>query len=425
MTTYPATSVYKLSEIAGFKNMILNESTAELQNTYDNFNYKSTTYISKNNNKYRIVRYDKEFLSLDLISSVGLLRSVIIDSANHVVSFAPPKSFPYESFIKKYPENTEDIVAEEFVEGTMINVFWDKTSGLSGSWEFATRNTVGGEVKFYKSENAKTFRDMFLEAVQNSYLDFNMLNPAYCYSFVLQHPDNRIVVPFKKTQLYLVEVYEIINTGNGTVNVFFRDLSIVKMGGVWNSVNIKFPEVYDCWSSYDDLKNKYASMNSLYSILGVVIKNKKTLERCKIRNPVYEYVRHLRGNQPKLQYQYLALRKNGKVGDFLNYYPENKRDFSYFRDNLHDFTITLYQNYISCYIKKEKTLKDFPDHFRTHMFQLHQKFINDLKPNNDYVNNSVVIKYVNSLHPSLQMYSLNAALRKRHIDIIKAYSNMH
>ena len=418
-------AVYKLGDIPGFKNMILNETTQDSQNNSNNSKFKRVEYTTKNNNKYSIIRYDKEILSADLIPSVGLLRSIVVDSANDVVSFSPPKSVPFESFVSKHPNKTDDICAEEFIEGTMINVFWDKTSGLSGSWEFATRNTVGGEVKFYKTPNSsKTFRSMFLEAAQNSNFNLNMLNPIYCYSFVLQHPENRIVVPFNKTQLYLVEVYEIVNTSDGSVNVFSHDLNIVKNYNGWDNVSIKFPQVYDSWTCYNDLKNDYASMNTNYQILGVVIKNKKTLERCKLRSPVYEYVRHLRGNQPKIQYQYLSLRKEGKVGDFLNYYPENKKEFSYHRDKLHDFTNALYKNYISCYIKKEKPLKEFPDHFRTHMFQIHQIYINELKPKNDYVSNSVTIKYVNSLHPSLQMYSMNACLRKRRVDFVKVDSTM-
>jgi hypothetical protein len=418
MSTCNSDTFYKLGDIPGFKNMILNELTGE-----STAKFNRALYVTKNKNQYNIVRYDKEILSLDLIPTVGLLRSIVVDSTNQVVSFAPPKSLPHDNFILKFPERTDDIIAEEFVEGTMINVFWDKTSGLSGSWEFATRNTVGGEVSFYKNKkNAKTFREMFLEASQNSGFNLNVLNPTYCYSFVLQHPDNRIVVPFKTTQIYLVEVYEIINTADGSVNVFSHDLNVVKSYEGWTNVSIKFPQVYDSWQSYDDLKNEYASMNANYSIMGVVIKNKRTLERCKIRNPVYEYVRHLKGNQPKLQYQYLTLRHAGKVGDFLTYYPENKKDFSYHRDKLHEFTDALYKNYISCYIKKEKPLKEFPDHFRTHMFHIHKIYVDELKSKNGYVNISVVIKYVNDLHPSLQMYSLNASLRERHVDFIKVDS---
>ena len=144
------------------------------------------------------------------------------------------------------------------------------------------------------------------------------------------------------------------------------------------TTTVKIPTIYD-WNTYTDLINKYASMNTSYDILGVVIYNNETGERTKIRNPVYEEVRHLRGNQPKLQYQYLCLRKEGKVGDFLKYFPENKKEFSNFRDQIHLFTNTLFGNYISCYIKKEKPLIEFSEQYRTHIFNIHKLFLNDFK----------------------------------------------
>ena len=363
-------------------------------------------------------------ISADIISSIGLLRSVIVNNENIVVGFAPPKAYSFDTFIAE-PENELNtyMVAEEFIEGTMINVFWDKTIGINGGWEIATRNTVGADVCFYKDcKNAKTFRKMFLDAAHDNNLNLNMLNPQYCYSFVLQHPENRIVVPFKKTAIYLVEVYEIINENN-TVIVQCVDIELVKYYSLWSETGIQFPKIYN-FENYNELIQTYASMNTSYDILGVIIKNKITHNRCKIRNPVYEYVRNLKGNQPKIQYQYLCLRQQGKIGDFLKYYPENKKDFSFFRKLLHEFTAILYKNYISCYIKKERPLLEFPEQFRTHMFHIHSLYTNELKPDNKYVNNIVVINYVNKLHPSLQMHGLNAPLRKRHIDFIKVDSGI-
>jgi len=410
---------YNLSKISNFKNIILNK---ELKGPEENLNYNVSKYTYKNNN-YNIVRYDKSMLSFDMISSIGLLRSVIINNKNKVICFSPPKSISSDLFIKNNNDINNNIIAEEFIEGTMINVFWDESLGLSGAWEISTRNTVGGNVYFFNdpdlTKNTKTFNEMFLEAAKNNNFNFNMLNPLYCYSFVLQHPENRIVIPYKKAQLYLVEVYK-INNNNGDVTIYPIDFTT---GCDFTSTDIKFPEKY-YFTQYDELKNKFASMNTTYNIMGVVIKNTVTNERCKLRNPTYEYVRHLRGNQPKLQYQYLSLRKEGCVGDFLKYYPEHKSNFSLFRNKLHEFTFTLYKNYISCYIKKEKPLKEFPDNFRTHMFYIHKKYIDELKPNNNYVSNTVVIAYINNLHPTLLMHSLNDCLKKRRVDFIISKFNI-
>ena len=118
------------------------------------------------------------------------------------------------------------------------------------------------------------------------------------------------------------------------------------------------------------------------------------------------------------------MRKEGKVSDFLKFYPENKKEFSTFRDQIHLFTNTLFSNYISCYIKKEKPLLEFFEQYRTHMFNIHKIYTDELREKKLFVNNTVVIKYVNNLHPSLLMYCLNFQMRKRNVDTIAADANI-
>ena len=405
---------YILSNISGFTD-IINGDDKSMQNILKLNKIECRT---SNNSTYRVIRYDKNLLNIDLIPSYGLCRSVVVNSINNVVAFAPPKSILCDEFIKKYSETTDGIVAEEFIEGTMINVFWDDSIGVNGAWEISTRNTVGATSSFYKGPRARTFREMFLEAAKDNQLVLDNLEKEYCYSFVVQHPENRIVVPFKKPQLYLVAVYAIHNEVD---NIYIDVKDVQDFRDTFFALNttVMFPKIYK-FDKYTDLIEKYASMNTSYDIVGVVLYNKCTGERSKIRNPAYEQVRNLRGNQPKLQYQYLSLRKEGKVGDFLKFYPENKREFSTFRDQVHLFTNTLFANYISCYIKKEKPLIEFSEQYRTHMYTLHQKYLNELREQKLFVNNSIVQKYVNELPPSLLMYCLNYQLRKRVVDTVAA-----
>jgi hypothetical protein len=407
-------TIYNLSLIPGFNDLLKSDIISN-----SNILKLNKIECRSNNSIYKVIRYDKNFLCYDLIPSYGLCRSVIINSANQVVGFSPPKSILAETFINKYyePKTNNSIVAEEFVEGTMINVFFDPAIGITGGWEISTRNTVGATSTFYKSSHSKTFRQMFMEAAAECKLDIERLDKSLCWSFVLQHPENRIVVPFSKPQLYLVGIYAIQNTNNEvTVTSYDRD-SYKSLFHEFLGTKVKFPENYN-FNSYKELVDKYGSMNTSYDIVGVIIYNKETGERSKIRNPVYEQVRNLRGNQPKLQYQYLCLRKEGKVKDFLKYYPENKKEFSTFRDEVHLFTNTLFGNYVSCYIKKEKPLIEFSEQYRTHMFNIHQLYMNELRDKHAFVTNTLVQKYVNELHPSLLMYCLNYQMRKRNIDII-------
>jgi len=98
-------TVYTLTSIQEFKNIINNN------NSDDIIINVSSTY------NYKIVRYNKHFLSSNLISTYGLFRSVILNKENKVISFAPPKSLHSDTFIEKYSNKTNNIIAEEFVEG--------------------------------------------------------------------------------------------------------------------------------------------------------------------------------------------------------------------------------------------------------------------------------------------------------------------
>ena len=420
-------SVYNLSEIPEFARLF--ESSNSATDAEDNSPINVTNYSTKSNEKYKIVRYNKNLLHKAQIGKYGVFRSVIINDANRVVCFAPPKSVLAEQFLEMYPLNSsasvddvpysKAIIAQDFIEGTMINVFFDPSVGLTGCWQIATRSTVGANVTFYKGAT-KTFNEMFIDATLANGLFIHTLNPNFCYSFVMQHPGNRIVVPFSKPQLYLVDVFQIIQDVNNVVKVVSQKMSDVRQYGFWGLTSIRFPETYE-FSCYTELIEKFASPNTPYNILGVVIRNLETNERTKFRNPIYEEVRHLRGNQPKMQYQYLALRQAGKIPEFLKFYPETKNELSGYRDQLHMFTNTLFKNYISCYVKKEKPLNEFPAQYKTHMFKLHEHYLANLREKKEGITNTYVINYVNKLPPSLLMFCLNHSLRKRNVDTLKAH----
>lgn len=398
--------IINLSTIKEFNELLYNNNNAVTNLLKIN---KIECKIS-DNQIYKVISYNKNMLNKDLFASYGLCRSVIANVNNKVISFAPPKSITSEEFISKYPIKNENIVAEEFIEGTMINVFWNDQIGTTGGWEFATKNTVGATSIFYKTQKSKTFRMMFEEALQESKLNIDSLNRDYCFSFVLQHPENRIVIPFKTPQLYLIAMYRIDNSDSQNILVHKCNVNSYERSRL-DYTSISYPQVYS-WNNYAELIEKYASLNTSYDVLGVILYNTQTGERTKIRNPVYEEVKKLRGNQPKLQYQYLSLRKEGQVKDYLRYYPENKNEFTKFRNQIHVFTNTLFINYVSCYIKKEKPLLEFAEQYRTHMFNIHQIYVNELKENKLFVTNQTVINYVNNLHPSLLMHCLNFDMKQ-------------
>ena len=347
-----------------------------------------------------VLKYNKSKLTTENINSLGLFRSIIVNKNGEIISFAPPKSLDFDIFSQS--NNYEECFIQHFPEGTMINVFFDKHID---DWQISTRSTIGAKCNFNMDSNI-TYRYMFLDAMNHIGLEFEDLNKTCCYSFVLQHPKNRIVVPIKEPAIILTNRYKIENNEVFNNNSFNNPtkFNTLKMHNIDDN-NFKSSVKYT-GNNWNDLITHFFSENLSYQFQGIMIWNNKG-QRTKIRNSNYEKIKHLKGNSPKLQYQYYHLRQNNAVGEFLKYYPEYRKEFSDFRRELHKWTSQLYQNYIKCFIKKEKPLGDFPYNFKTHMYKIHEIYLNDLKLEGKFVNKGVVIEYVNTLPPPRLMYSVN------------------
>ena len=361
-------------------------------------NFKREISAEKNSITRYIIKYDKCSINAENQNTLGLFRSVIT-SGNNILSFAPPKSLSFDKFDETSAE--EDRKYQEFVEGTMINLYFDPDFN---DWEIATRSNIGARCKFFNSD--KTFRKMFLEAFTKQNLEFNNFDKQYCYSFVLQHPENRIVVPFATPKIILTKIYDCqdnsireIPCDNCKLNIQHVNKLNVS-GNEYNDLNLK--KIHEMFSQ-SEVKD--------YTCQGAVICDKKLGIRCKVRNPNYEYVRNLKGNNPKLQYQYYCLRQSDKVKEYLKFYPEDGIKLGEYRKQLHIWTGTLHQNYFRCYINKEKPLRDFPFEYRSHMYKLHEHYKNKLRETGGAVTRKVVIEYVNNLPPQHLMSSVNYPLR--------------
>jgi hypothetical protein len=159
------------------------------------------------------------------------------------------------------------------------------------------------------------------------------------------------------------------------------------------------------------LQDIYTSLNAPYDFPGLVCRERSTGVRFKFRNPNYERIKNLHGSEPKLQFQYLSLRQQGKgkVNDYLNLYPEHAAAFQKSKDQLHAYTKQLFANYIGCYVKKDRP---FPAEFKTHMFRLHEQYLKELRENKEHITLGKTIAYMNGLPPSHQIYALNYGVRK-------------
>lgn len=400
-----------------------------LSNIIDFNRIEDTEYLSsvglkkmvKDENNF-IIKYDKK--TLCNLETIGLFRSVVIQKNNiktnteleegevdetemtpeekyKILSFAPPKSLDtlkYSEFIKD-GLNGGKICYQEFIDGTMINVYYDKNHG----WELATRSIIGGKSKFFKVKNSPSFRDMFIEALNNTDLEFDDLDEKLCYSFVLQHPKNRIVLKVENPKIYLCSIYE-------CQGLTVKEHDIVEYMDVFKQRKVCMPVQYNFDNIDDAIKLLANPLSTPYYCMGVVLKHTNGM-RWKVRNPNYEYVRGLRGNDPKNQFQYFKLRQSYKLGDFILYYPEFYEEFKVYEDQVFTFTKTLHELYMSCFIKKEIKLSECPYEFKNHLYVLHKNYLNSLSSIKEVVTPNVVNKYISTLEPARLMYSVNYKYR--------------
>ena len=366
--------------------------------------------VDNNNNKtsqtsqtqYYLINYDKKMMRKNKSESdkccVKHFRSVVLNEDCKVIGFSPPMC------------ETKDVVldvdniqfAEEFVEGTMVNVFYNSANDVQ-SWEFSTKNTISPVEK----PAGKCFRSMFLEACANANLNFDDLPKEYCYSFVMKHPDNVIVAPVKNTALYIIAIYLVKNSDDlSAATAYEMERSVLR----WSSFSkVSHPArlgMKKGQGDFDKIVKTYASTDSLYYYPGVMFRTFSG-ERFKLRNPNYEMVKNTKGLSARSEFVYLHLKQLGYVRKHFERCPEDELTFFDFQSNLYNYTSSLHKNYLDCYIYKKMSLKDFPIKYRNNMYKLHNDYLHVLKPEGKRVTLSHVVQFVNNLSVPSQIYFLN------------------
>lgn len=326
---------------------------------------------------YFIYNLEPEFIpNADLKNRI--YRSAVLSSEHKILALAPAKSLPNTNFAV-----SSKVSVNEIIEGTMINMFWDPNLG---EWEIATKKGVGGKYFFFRNKydgapeepEQKTFRQMFLDVFELNDLPFDK---SYSYSFVLQHPCNHIVLQIDNPALYLVQTYKI----NGEENTYayvnpksHPDYEeFVKRG-------VKFPRDFvatpgktleqqfvdstnHVFDQIPDLEEALSNPLNAFTNVGIMVTDQETGLRTAYHNKIYLEVKSLRGNNPNLHYQYLLLRKIGKVSEFLRYFPMYRKHFNKFLEHFTLFTERIYKLYWEVHVKK--TVPKIPEKYEKYFVE--------------------------------------------------------
>ena len=355
---------------------------------------KEKGLILKKKDDIFLVKYNKKYINNENISTLGKYRSIIFNDEK-ILSYSPPKSLRYNSNF-----NIDGLKITEFCDGTMINLFYYKDK-----WEIATKSVIGANCKYYVKQE-KTYRDMFFEVIEKLNINLNIFNKSCSYSFILQHPENRIVSNIQYMNLILIKCYSFND------NIIMEE-DITEYSKYMN-ISLDLTNIFKR-DTLDEIFNNYLNFTHNvkdYNKVGIVLTNSNG-ERIKIRNFYYEYVKRLKGNSPKLQFIFYSIKKLKKIKEFLTFFPEHSDDFKMYTKELYEFTGKLYNKYVSCFIKKEEKISNMNYEFKPHLFKLHKIYLDSLSDKKIKINKKIVIDYINNLEPEQLMFCINYKKRKK------------
>ena len=366
----------------------------------------SLRVIYTEGDQYAILRYVKG--QSDLTSSekpwVRWMRSVIWDTVtNRPVCVAPPKA-----------QNTEiptskSLKVEEFVEGVMVNGFL--TGNLKMNW--STRSTLSANNGFY---GTKTFAQMIADAeVQRSYgkgdLAGTISSSGFTFaSFVLQHPEHRVVQNIYTPNLYLIHLGRVDESGTVT---------IADEPTEWSDT-LREWAVY----SYDTLAEGETPARRLDTMIrtteptwqGLVFRG--TLgERWRLRSLSYRILRDLRGKESRIEDRFCRIRTHNMIRTYTSNWPEEQQTFYELEKRLRGLTSKIYTEYCAVHKEKSKVFLDVPVPLRTPVYLLHGIYLNNLRPKNLTLKMPVVIQYVNNMPVEVQGALLRSSVE---VDLTQA-----
>ena len=249
-----------------------------------------------------------------------------------------------------------NLYIEQAIEGTLVRLFY-----YNNKWNVSTKKCIDAAKSKWISE--KNFLQLFEECIQDwSFME--NLNISYCYSLIITHPENKIVVD------YITPIAYHIST---------RDLTTLNEVDTYIGIS-KNIRTYLKYSDFNNiLNNIYADTSLLYE--GHIFID-DYYNRWKIKTPYYNRVRNLWGNTNNRFYRYLELRKDyNLLNEYLLYYAYDRNKFIEYENKIQFLAKSILNLYLSKHVKKIDV--KIPFFFSKIIYKLHGDFYKD-KIKTDY-----------------------------------------
>jgi hypothetical protein len=323
--------------------------------------------------EFVIIHYTKDSdMSLE---HVPYFRSVVWNAVtNQPVCVAPTKSLttPPTSFT----------VVEDFVDGVMINMFWTKMG-----WRLATRTKLDAGNTFY---SRRPFATLFMEAVAAAGLDLMSLSPLYTYSWVLQHPEERIVVAplYGVPKLFLVEM---------------RDSNLEVDHDPGRPQLLALMPKRHTLATVQDAMDRVQAWGVRFGAQWKGLMLKTNGARYSLTSDQYLEALALRGNVAKLPFVWLERFAEKKLNQYLTLYPEEANSATATVEAFKTCTQEAYDLYQQIYRRREFPLGQAPQKYRKLLWDIHAKRAGSYFPN--------LVAFMNEQDTARKLWLVNYEVR--------------
>lgn len=314
---------------------------------------------------------------------------------NKVVCYGIDTCIDVDEIDKESSEYKDSLwTVEECYDSTMLKMYY-----YDGEWQLATTNCINAQTSWWSTP--KSFDTLFRESIT---IDYNGLNKDYCYTFVLQHPSNQLVILVDRPYVYHVGTRSLIANDN------YREIEddiVYCFNERGERCEVLRPKVISEGSKIEDVKimMEERTANGSY-VRGYMLKRvleTGSVKRVKMDTNIYKDMANIRGNTQSLSIRYLQLiNSDGDRQKLRNYYPMFRQHFDTIEASLLAISSTIQNEYYHKYIKKEYKRMYNPRYEQT-LRQLHGQY----KRTRELTTNEVVYAKLKTYNYKILGYIMN------------------
>lgn len=328
-----------------------------LERAINSFSLKMKEYDNK-----ILLKYDQLVSPTIMgLTEVQECRGLILEKETYKVLSLGFKKFFNSAESNAVKLDTKSTIVLEKLDGTFINCYHDWNDNV---WYGATTGTANGEGEVNNSEG-NSFNTLFWKTISKYNLNKDNLNKDYVYMFELTTPYNIVVKPHSVSEVTLLAVRD---------RVTMLEKSFADVTEIAKELGLPIVKKFDLdFKDFGGLIRTFANMP--WTEEGYVCVD-KNMNRCKVKNPAYLQVHHLKGKLGN--HHIMGIVKTNEIEEFISTFPERKEEIFHLKEKYDNLVDTLEKIWGELKEFKPKNItKSEQKNYATKVFEITTKY--DLK----------------------------------------------